>query len=381
MSFRKYGGIQFNAHNNYVRSKVSDAGSLNITDKIGEFNTKVICESHLDLAGSSIINVGNIYYADGSGAGTTGEPRITKATYLANDKIFYDTNTFNTATNFNNNIVMTLGSGGFIQFPDGTTQATAAVETTGHAYLTNNQSFTGINTFNNSGFGVITNNLSCKNIYLGQTANLQFELSNNILNEATIHSRGMTIAWNLSGDTGETDFINFSEYSTAGGFFFYSASDVDSSSNPLTAPVYIAKLAINDINFNYNPTITTTPSYPQVTITNRLAPISYVNSAIGSISNNIQSKTTSIYSLFQAIPPGQIGAIPYTYTITFNNAFTTAPNVSATICLITGSESSTNSFITIQKIDPAYFSFFLIVNNSISTSAQTFKLSWIATTL
>jgi hypothetical protein len=33
MSFRKYGGIQFNAQYNYVRSQVSDAGILNITIK------------------------------------------------------------------------------------------------------------------------------------------------------------------------------------------------------------------------------------------------------------------------------------------------------------------------------------------------------------
>ena len=69
MSFRKYGGIQYSAHNNFVRNQITDFGKLNISQKIGQYNTKIICESHLDLAGCSLLNVGSIIYADLNNSG------------------------------------------------------------------------------------------------------------------------------------------------------------------------------------------------------------------------------------------------------------------------------------------------------------------------
>ena len=38
MSFRKYGGIQHNAKNNFVRNQVNDSGILNVTQKICKQN-------------------------------------------------------------------------------------------------------------------------------------------------------------------------------------------------------------------------------------------------------------------------------------------------------------------------------------------------------
>jgi len=66
MSFRKYGGIQHNARNNFVRNQVNDSGILNVTQKIGEVNTIIVSESHIDMKGASLLNVGNLFYVDGT---------------------------------------------------------------------------------------------------------------------------------------------------------------------------------------------------------------------------------------------------------------------------------------------------------------------------
>ena len=57
--FRKYGGVQYNATNNYVRNQIKDTGKLNVTDKIGEVNTFIFSESHIDMRGASFLNLGN----------------------------------------------------------------------------------------------------------------------------------------------------------------------------------------------------------------------------------------------------------------------------------------------------------------------------------
>ena len=253
MSFRKYGGIQFNAHNNYVRSKVSDAGSLNITEKIGEFNSKVICESHLDLAGSSLLNVGNIYYSDGSSpggtggvgppgppgpAGPTGPPGETGAAILANTQEFTGNNTFSAETTFlaktkfenevdiskgsniniNGNIIMNGVSGtngNYLQFPDGTTQNTAAATPDNVAILENNQEFSGINTFTNNNVFSGNNTLSGANNFNGANifSNANTFSGNNTFTKANTFSGNntFTVGNTFSGPntfSGENSFTN-----------------------------------------------------------------------------------------------------------------------------------------------------------------------------
>ena len=276
MSFRKYGGIQFNAHNNYVRSKVSDAGSLNITDKIGEFNSKVICESHLDLAGSSLLNVGNVYYSDGSSSsgtgsqgppgppGPTGPPGETGAAILANTQEFTGSNTFSAKTTFlaktefdnvvditnsnnikvNGNIIMNGVSGtngNYLQFPDGTTQNTAAATPDNVAILENNQEFTGINTFtknnvfsgNNSFGGNNTfnsaNNFNGANIFsVGNT----FSTGNNFLgNNRFSGNNTFTVGNTFSGPNSFNGNNIFTVGNTFSGPNSFSGNNIFSSGN------------------------------------------------------------------------------------------------------------------------------------------------------
>jgi hypothetical protein len=66
MSFRKYGGLGRNAKNNIVRNETSIADKQYITNTFGDLNSKIVSQSHLDIGGSSLMNVANVYYHDGS---------------------------------------------------------------------------------------------------------------------------------------------------------------------------------------------------------------------------------------------------------------------------------------------------------------------------
>ena len=64
MSFRRYGGLDRAASNNIVRSNYATANNESITVALGQENSKIVCKSHLDLSGNSLLNVGSIYFMD-----------------------------------------------------------------------------------------------------------------------------------------------------------------------------------------------------------------------------------------------------------------------------------------------------------------------------
>ena len=65
-SFRRFGGLNFSSNNNIVKSNISNANKLNITNKTGLPNSKQIFASHIDLSGNSILHTGTIYFQDGT---------------------------------------------------------------------------------------------------------------------------------------------------------------------------------------------------------------------------------------------------------------------------------------------------------------------------
>ena len=65
-TFKQFGGIQFNAKNNYTNSLSAVNNFLQVTDAIGDTNTRIVNHSHIDLSGNSIIRVDGIYFMDGS---------------------------------------------------------------------------------------------------------------------------------------------------------------------------------------------------------------------------------------------------------------------------------------------------------------------------
>jgi len=79
MSFRKYGGLDYSQNNNIVRNNVLNSVNFSNTNIVGQLNSKTISNSHIDLSGNSLLNVGNIYFSDGtsqSTASTSSDYRI-----------------------------------------------------------------------------------------------------------------------------------------------------------------------------------------------------------------------------------------------------------------------------------------------------------------
>jgi hypothetical protein len=66
MSFRRYGGINYAATNNIVRNQYSNSAQPTISNYLGQLNSRIVSDSHLDLSGNSILNVDTIYFYNGN---------------------------------------------------------------------------------------------------------------------------------------------------------------------------------------------------------------------------------------------------------------------------------------------------------------------------
>jgi hypothetical protein len=66
MAFRRFGGTKYSATKNIVHSEYVNDSNLNITTQSGLPNSKELFESHIDMNKNSILNVGCIYFQDGT---------------------------------------------------------------------------------------------------------------------------------------------------------------------------------------------------------------------------------------------------------------------------------------------------------------------------
>lgn len=66
MAFRRYGGITFSATNNSSHSQYSNISSQTIKDSSGLNNSVERFNSHINMNNNSLLNVGCIYFQDGS---------------------------------------------------------------------------------------------------------------------------------------------------------------------------------------------------------------------------------------------------------------------------------------------------------------------------
>ena len=73
MSFKKYGGLKFAATNNIVKSHFSNSDNPQISNYLGQPNSKIVSASDIDMSDNSILNVQCIYFYDGT-AMCTGIP-------------------------------------------------------------------------------------------------------------------------------------------------------------------------------------------------------------------------------------------------------------------------------------------------------------------
>lgn len=66
MAFRKYGGLNYAATNNIVRNHYGNSDNFTVSNVVGQYNTKIVSESHFDMSANSLLNVESIYFMDGS---------------------------------------------------------------------------------------------------------------------------------------------------------------------------------------------------------------------------------------------------------------------------------------------------------------------------
>ena len=89
MSFKKYGGLKFAATNNIVKSHFSNSDNPQISNYLGQPNSKIVSASHIDMSDNSILNVQCIYFYDGT-AMCTGIPIASAMNW--GDYLYWDSN-------------------------------------------------------------------------------------------------------------------------------------------------------------------------------------------------------------------------------------------------------------------------------------------------
>ena len=65
-SFRKVGGLNYATRNNIVRSNYSNNTNPNISNVLGQVNTKTVSESHIDMSNNYLLNTEGVYFMDGT---------------------------------------------------------------------------------------------------------------------------------------------------------------------------------------------------------------------------------------------------------------------------------------------------------------------------
>ena len=66
MSFKKYGGLKFAATNNIVKSHFSNSDNPQISNYLGQSNSKIVSASEIDMSDNSILNVKCIQFYNGT---------------------------------------------------------------------------------------------------------------------------------------------------------------------------------------------------------------------------------------------------------------------------------------------------------------------------
>ena len=65
MSFKQYGGLNQSSKNSIIGNVFLNSTNLSVTNAIGQLNSKIICQSHLDMSNNSLINAGSMFFKMG----------------------------------------------------------------------------------------------------------------------------------------------------------------------------------------------------------------------------------------------------------------------------------------------------------------------------
>ena len=221
-TFRKYGGTNYSPIANIVRHNMFNSKSCSFTTS-GLYNSKETFLSHIDMSGSSILHVGNLYFQDGTSisSGTIVNPPLATILSYGNSAGTYN-------INMNKNAILDLS---YIFFSDGTTLNTAtginptlaSVLATNNSAGSNNIDMNGqnINNINSVEINGITQNKT----YTGfntpgtyKSATLTFNTSGQITNviDNSLSPYGLTQVLTTSEDGGGKTISNVNNISFTG---------------------------------------------------------------------------------------------------------------------------------------------------------------------
>lgn len=111
MSFKQFGGLNYSAKNNIVGNLYTSSTNSGTANIIGQENSKITSQSHLDMSANSLMHIGSLYFMDGT---------IQNTAYA---------NSSGTKSTFNDGIIVNKGStlNGGIVVADGLTTDTLTV--------------------------------------------------------------------------------------------------------------------------------------------------------------------------------------------------------------------------------------------------------------
>ena len=184
MAFRKFGGVEYNKKNNYVSSNTNNNINLNITDQLGQLNTKIITKSHFDFDGQTLFNVGNIIFSDGL---TLDELLANSIALNSNtvNGIFSSTNVWTGLNTFANATSMTNVS-----------MANATISGSPVALINANNVFLATNTFSN---------VFVQNLVASGNVNADGILGSNLIIDTVANIGGeLTVEGGITGNDGLT---------------------------------------------------------------------------------------------------------------------------------------------------------------------------------
>jgi len=81
MSFRQFGGLNYSAKSNIITNQFSNSGNLGITDTLGQPNSKIVSQSHIDMSANSVLHIGKLYFMDGTVQSTAAANDITSTKF------------------------------------------------------------------------------------------------------------------------------------------------------------------------------------------------------------------------------------------------------------------------------------------------------------
>jgi hypothetical protein len=73
-SFKQFGGLGYNSKNNIIGASQTVNAAQVVTGTVGNTNTRSTMNSHIDLSGSSLLQVGGVHFADGTIMNTASTP-------------------------------------------------------------------------------------------------------------------------------------------------------------------------------------------------------------------------------------------------------------------------------------------------------------------